>query len=162
MLNLGVKNKNNGKKSRKLLFVATTITILALSSVLAVYAAVLLGTFTGGTVTVGGVVTGTPKYSSTTDGPTGDWQLNLQIVSLSTPWYTKLDLNAGYSGRVEVIWLLESDASGLWTDVTDATITTYPVLSGDGQAVYANQNWATFATEAGSYRVIAVVNSAPL
>ena len=47
---------NRTKRSKKLLLIATTLMIIALASVLTVYATVLLGTFTGGTVTVGGVL----------------------------------------------------------------------------------------------------------
>ena len=60
-----VKKMNNKKKSRKLLLITTALTIVALASVLFVYASVTLFTATGGNVTVSGVTTGTIDYSTT-------------------------------------------------------------------------------------------------
>jgi hypothetical protein len=151
---------NHGKKY---LLAATALTIIALSSVVAVYAVVILGTITGGTVTVGGVATGTISYNA--DNGASGWTPDLQP---SSSWYAKLVVNAGYAGPVTITWKLQSDASGTWADVALATVATNIVLTGAGQTVYAstdgtqaaNQNWTTYAGAAGAYRVIAVVNSA--
>ncbi len=155
---------SNRKKSRKLLLITTVLTIVALALVLSVYAVVQLGTITGGTVTVGGVTTGTIYYSN--DNST-NWSTSL---SPSGPWYAELNFNAGYAGPVTITWQLESDTSGTWTPISGDTVTTTGViLTGSaGQIVYAspngaqtgNQNWATFATGAGAYRLTATVNSA--
>jgi len=154
----------NGKKSRKLLVVTTVLTIVALASVLTAYAVVLLGTINGGTVTVGGVATGTINYSF--DNSTG-WTTPLSVSSGS--WYAELTINAGYAGPVTITWQLQSDASGSWAPVSGATVTTTGlILTGTGQTVYAstsgaqasNQDWSTLTTGSGAYRVTAVVNSA--
>ena len=68
---------NNGEKSRKLLLIATAITIVALVSVMYAYAAVLLGTFKGGEVTIGGVASGTITYC-TTNSAGATWSTTLQ------------------------------------------------------------------------------------
>jgi hypothetical protein len=158
---------NSGKKSPKLLIIATVLTILALCTVL-VTAAVLLGTITGGSVTVAGVASGSIKYS-TDNNPSGTWPSSLESGTTSAPWYTRVELTSSYAGPVTVTWQLQSDASGTWTNVNSATLSTSIVLTGPGQNVYAstdgastnNQDWAFYATSAGAYRVIATVSSAP-
>ena len=158
---------NRSNKSRKLLFVATALTILALASVLTVYAAVLLGTINGGAVTVGGVTTGTITYSTVADG-SGSWTTTLDPDTGS--WYTKLEVNGGYTGPVTVTWQLQSYATGSWVDVGAATVSTSTSLTGSaGQVIYAtatgvvtsNHDWHTEAGAGGTYRVIATINSAP-
>ena len=156
---------NKTKRSKKLLFISTALTILALSSVLTVYAAVFLGTINGDAVTVHGVASGIIKYNTVDDG-TGTWQTNLEP---SGAWYTQLALDGGYSGPVSIIWQLQSYATGTWVNVGGATVTTTITLTGEAQLVYAkadgtllgSRNWALDATSGGTYRVIATINSAP-
>ena len=62
---------NIQRRSKKFFYITTAITIIALASVLTVSAAVLLGTITGGDVTVAGVATGTITYSANEDGKVG-------------------------------------------------------------------------------------------
>jgi hypothetical protein len=155
---------NNGKKSRKLLFIATVLTILSLVSVLGVYAAVLLGTINGGNVTVGGVTSGTITYNPNLDG-TGTWSATLEPTSA---WYTKLSLPGTYTGPVTILWQLQTFATGSWASVGGATVTTTITLSGV-QDIYAtptgvigaNHDWSAQASTGGQYRVIATINSAP-
>ena len=158
---------NNRKKSKKLLFVATALTILSLASVLTVYAAVLLGTINGGAVTVGGVASGTITYNTVDDG-TGTWTTNLDQPSGA--WYSKLSVTGGYTGPVTITWQLQSFATGSWANVGGAFVTTSGIsLSGGAQDFYAkadgtllgSRNWALDATAGGTYRVIATINSAP-
>lgn len=158
---------NNNKKSKKLLFVATALTILSLASVLTVYAAVLLGTINGGAVTVGGVTSGTITYNTADDG-TGTWNPNLEP---SGAWYTRLIVTGGYVGPVTITWQLQSYATGSWANVGGATVTTNVItLDGGSQTFYAiadgvtllgSRNWSLDATTGGTYRVIATINSAP-
>lgn len=155
---------NKGKKSRKLLLITTVLTIVALAVVLSVYAVVQLGIINGGTVTVGGVTTGTISYNinNSTSWSTTDPQP-------SGSWYAQLAINSGYAGPVTITFQLQTDASGGWANVNSATVTTNTiVLTGSGQNVYAstigtqtsNQDWSTYATTAGAYRVTATINSA--
>ena len=153
------------RKSRKLFFVATAVTILALASVLTVFAAVLLGTFTGGSVTVVGVTSGTITYSLD-NAEAGAWTATLEPVG---SWYTKLALTGGYSGNVTITWQLQSSATGPWANEGSTTVTTGITLSGSAQDFYAtanggitgNRDWSSTATGGGTYRVIATINSAP-
>jgi hypothetical protein len=159
---------NNRKKSKKLLFIATALTIVALASVLVVYAAVTLFTVTGGNVTVLGASTGTIEYATTNTG-TPSWATTLSPTS---SWYAELLVTGGakaYTGAVTITWTLQTDASGSWQPVEGATITTSGVtLNGESQTFYAAtdntlgdaQDWSTYAT-GGTYEITAVVASAP-
>jgi len=62
---------NIQRRSKKFFFITTAITAIALASVLTVSAAVLLGTITGGDVTVAGLASGTITYGITADGRAG-------------------------------------------------------------------------------------------
>ena len=126
----------------------------------------MLGTFQGDEVTVGGVASSAVTYSldnsafSTTLAPAG----------ASTPWYTRLEISAGdYSGPVTITWQLEQKTAPLtWTAVSGATTTTDLTLAGAAENVYAssdgastgNYDWSTDVTAAGTYRVVATVDSA--
>jgi hypothetical protein len=151
-----------GKKSPKLLLIATTLTIIALALVLVVYA-VTIGTYTGGSVTVSGVTTGTLTYSiDNTVG--GTWSTDIQP---SGSWYAKLSVNH-YQGPVTITWQLQSYGTGSWVDVSGKTVSTTITLSGSAQEVYAsptgvntgNHDWSTDITVGGTYRVYATVASA--
>ena len=126
----------------------------------------MIGTFTGLEVTVLGSQAGTQvTYSSTNSDP---WTPTLVP---SGSWYTRLEINAGaYSGPVTVTWQLYlKDGPSSWTAV-NSSITTLITLSGAAESVYAsgdgtigtNFDWSTtgYADEAGTYRVVAIVNSA--
>ena len=152
------------RRSKKFLIVSTAITIIALASVLTVSAAVLLGTINGGNVTVAGVASGQITYGTTADG-SGGWSDTLEISTGS--WYTKLSVDAGYSGPVTITWQLQSYATGTWTNAGSTTTTTC-TLSGSGDILYAttdgtitgNRDWSQTATSQATYRVIATISSA--
>jgi hypothetical protein len=159
---------NKGKKSRKLLFIATALTIAALISVLGTYAAILLGQFNGGVVTIGGVSSSSIVTYCTTNNATATWTPTLQESTPGSAWYARLEVSGGYAGNVSITWQLQQNSGTGWTGVTDASVTTYVVLTGSSQDVYAssdgtitnNQNWGTFTTSGGSYRVTATVDAA--
>jgi hypothetical protein len=143
----------------------TMLTILSTASVVTVYA-VLIGTFTGGEVTVGGSAAGTVEYSL--DQST--WSTTLSPASNITSWYSRLSINGGqYSGSaVTISWQLQRKVSeSAWSNVGTATTTTMTLPAG-AQLVYAtangqatgNRDWKADATETGTYRVLATVNSA--
>ncbi|HMK94092.1 MAG TPA: hypothetical protein VK536_01705 [Candidatus Limnocylindrales bacterium] len=157
---------NKGKKSRKLLFIATALTIAALVSVLVAYAAVTLFTVTGGNVTVVGVSQGTIYYSNTNSG-TPTWTTTLQPTG---SWYAELVINGNsvYKGAVTITWQLQTDASGSWQYVSGASVVTTGVsLTGGSQTIYAATDgtlanavdWSTNAT-GGTYQITATVASA--
>ena len=154
----------NGQKSRKLLLVATVVTVLALSSVLVVFAAVL-GTFNGNAVTVNNVASGTVTYS--TDNQI-TWNANPAALNVTGSLYTRFELSTtSFTGTAHVTWQLQTDNSG-WTNMGNA-ITTVVTLTGSSQTIYAssdgnsanNQNWigTPYITTGGSYRVIVTVAS---
>jgi hypothetical protein len=161
----------HGKKSRKLLLITTVLTIVALASVLFVYAAVTLFTVTGGNVTVLGVTTGTIEYATTNTG-TPTWITPLQISSGA--WYAEIVISSSstYHGPVTITWQLQTDVSGSW--VNDANIgssvtTTGVSLAGGSQTIYASTddtlpnaiNWGSVDSTPGTYQIIATVASAP-
>ncbi len=156
---------NNRKKSRKLLLITTVLTIVALATVLVVYAAVSLGTINGGSVTVGGVTSGTIAYSTDND-PSGTWTSTLSQPSGS--WYAQLTVDS-YQGPVTITWQLQSYGTGSWEPVSGATTSTTVTLTGALQYVYASSNggntgnldWSTVVPGGGTYRVTANVASAP-
>lgn len=154
---------NNTKRSQKLLFITTALTILALSIVI-VTASVLLGTINGGIVTVGGVTSGTIAYSND-NSPGGTWSASLQP---NGSWFAKLSVST-YHGPVIITWQLQSYATGSWVDVTGKTASTSVTLTGTAQDVYASNNgdntgnhdWSEDTSTGGSFRVTATVASAP-
>lgn len=157
---------NYENKSHKGLLMLTMLTILSVASVITVYALVI-GTFTGGDVTIGGIATGTVTYS--TDQST--WSTTLNPANATTSWYSKLNVNGGqYSGTaVTIVWQLQQKTGeNTWIDASGATITTTMTLGAGAQDVYAtgnglasgNRDWGLDVTEQGTYRVVATVNSA--
>ena len=157
---------DNKKKSRKLLFIATALTIAALASVLVVYAAVNLFTVRGGNVTVVGVTSGTIEYSATHTG-SDTWSTTLQPTG---PWYAELVLgsSSAYKGAVTITWQLQIYNSGSWQPVSGASIVTTGIsLTGGFQTIYAATDgtlanavdWSTYAT-GGTYQITATVASA--
>ena len=141
------------------------LTIVSIASVVAVYA-VLIGTFTGGEVTIGGGATGAVTYSS--DQST--WTATLTPASADASWYSKLNINGGqYSGTaVTIDWTLQRKTGDTtWSNVGTNT-TTSVSLGASAQDVYAtptgvstaNRDWGLDVSEQGTYRVVATVNSA--
>jgi hypothetical protein len=143
------------------------MTVVAIVSTLAV-TAVLVGSFQGGEVTIGGVASSTVTYSPDNALP-GTWTTTLESGVISDPWYARLEIGAGsYSGPVTVTWQLQQKTgSSTWTDVGTAQTTTM-VLAGTAENVYAssdggnsnNYDWSTDASAAGTYRVDVTVESA--
>lgn len=156
----------NQKKSRKILIIATALTAFALAAVIAVYATAILGTFTGGHVTVV-QITGQVTYGND-NNPSGTWSSTLQTVS-GNSWYTRLEIAGGYTGSATVTFQLQEQNGATWqntgTPVTTGTIS----LTGSAQNIYAssdgansgNKDWSTDASSGGTYQIVATVNSAP-
>jgi len=159
---------NIRKKSRKLLLISTSLTIIALALVLSVYSAFLLGTFQGGEVTIGGVASGTITYSTTND-TAATWTSTLQPGAIGNPWYARLEVGTSntYSGPVTITWqLLIETAPGVWSSQGSPVTTTMNLAAG-AQDVYAspnggisaNTNWGSVTTNAGTYAINATVDS---
>jgi hypothetical protein len=130
--NLGEKKMVYARKSRKLLFIATALTIISLASLLTVYAAVL-GTFNGNAFTVNNVTSGTVTYSS--DGSTG-WGASPAPFNVGNQLYSRFELSStSYTGPSIITWQLQQDNSG-WTNV-GSPVTTTISLTGSAQTIYA-------------------------
>jgi hypothetical protein len=151
------------RKSRKLLLVSTALTVIALASVLTVYAAVL-GTFNGNAFTVNNVASGTVTYS--TDGGS-NFGASASAFNVGGTLFTRFELSStSYPGSATVTWQLQKDNSG-WANV-GSPVTTTVSLTGSVQTIYAstdgdsagNTNWGALITAGGSYRVIATVATA--
>ena len=143
------------------------MTVVALALIVSVYAVAILGTFQGGTVSVGGVSAGTISYS-TDNAAGGTWTATLQVSSATDPWYAKIAVS-GYTGPVTVTWQLQvQTAPSTWTNVNGATLTTTTSLTGAPQAIYAsadgsigaNQNWGSDCSTNGTYIITVTVDSA--
>jgi len=151
------------KKSQKGFVAVTLITVLAIALVLIAYAT-LLYTFTGGEVVVGSVSGNV--YYSTNNTVAGPWSTNLSVGDTSVSWYSRINFTSTYSGNVSIIWQLERKNGG-WANVSNAKVTTYVVLSGTNEAVYAspngnigsNQDWKVYADTNGQYRIKAYVHT---
>ena len=140
------------------------LTVIAIATV--TVTAAWLGTFPGGEVTIGGVASSTVTYSLDNSA----FSTTLTPAGASTPWYTRLEISAGdYSGPVTITWELEQKTgSSEWTPVSGATTTTDVTLAGVAENVYAssdggstgNYDWSADVTAAGTYRVVATVDSA--
>jgi hypothetical protein len=150
-----------GKNQRTFLTV-TLLTVLAVTTVFAVYAAVLL-TLTGTTVTVneGG---GSMQYNL--DGSSNaTWVTSLAAMINGTQWYARINITNAAAQDVTIDWTLQAFSGGIWTNSGTPTQTTMTLASGDN-TVYAttnglftsNRNWGLDTTAGGSYRVKATVN----
>jgi len=145
-------------KPQKTFLAVTTITVLALTMVFIVYAA-LLATYTGPTVTImepGGLV----EYSlNQTKWVTNDFSINN-----GTDWWARLTITGSTNQMVDITWILQRDG-GAWANVTGGIVTTqnYNLTTGtntiyattDGGAT-GNFNWGTLTKDAGvadPYRV---------
>ena len=142
----------------------TLVTVLSIVVVVSVYA-VLVGTFTGGEVTVGGTGAGNVMYSYDNADP---WTSTLDNASAT--WYSRVELaTGGYSGAVTITWHLEQETdTNIWNNVPSASASTSIVLNGSGGNIYAtsdgafgpsNHNWGSNVAGGGTYRVIADIES---
>ena len=146
----------------------TLVTVLSIVAVVSVYA-VLIGTFTGGEVTVGSAG-GYIRYN-VNNVDSGTWNVTLISDNALLAWYSRLEIpSGGYSGPVKMTWQLENKTGTLtWANVTGASQITNMVLTGGPQNVYAtgngawagdNHDWGAHSAANGTYRVFVYVESA--
>ena len=144
----------------------TLVTVLSIVAVVSVYA-VLIGSFTGGDVTVGGMGSGNLMYNAD-NNETGTWASTLSSSGVGVAWYSRLEIaTGGYAGPVTITWQMQQE-NATWTDVPGASQTTSIVLTGGAQNVYASDtgtsttdhNWGVQCLQPGTYRVIVSVESA--
>ena len=143
------------------------LTVLAIALTVTV-AAIIIGNFQGGEVTIGGMASSNVMYSL--DNLAGPYTATLEPSTVSTAWFTRLEIGAGsYNGPTTITWQLQQETGpSTWTDVSGASTTTSITLSGNAENVYAsadgtttgNYDWSADVSSAGTYRVIVTVESA--
>jgi hypothetical protein len=155
---------NTTQKSQRTFMTVTMITVIAVTTVFIVYAAIL-GTYPGGNVSIQ-TMQGEIYYQG--EGST-TWATTLSIGNGSA-WYARLNITTNVpSQTVNVTWTLEWDNSGTWTTVGGTSAPeTQIALTGVATAIYAtanggssgNYNWGTHTTTLDrTYRVKAVVET---
>ena len=151
----------NKSKAQREFVVVTLIALISIALIIAVYAT-LLGTFTGGDVTVV-TLNGSIYYSQ--DNSTG-WALTLGDIANGSAWYSRFNVTSGgYPGAVDITWWLQKGGTNMTPAVEQTTSYT---LSGGVEAFYAssdgtqgsNYNWGQNATAADTYRVMMRVYTA--
>ena len=123
---------NATRKSQRSFLAVTCITVVALTTVFLVYAAVLL-TLTGTTVTVneGG---GSVQYNlSNTSNST--WVGSLSPMVNGTFWYARINITNAAAQAVTIDWTLQNN-TGTWVDVSTPVTTTITLTTGDN-TIYA-------------------------
>lgn len=148
------------QKSQKGFVAVTLITILAIALVIVVYATIL-GTFTGGNVTVV-AVKGDVYYSLNN---TSGWASSISNLPITDSWYARFNVTStnGYSGNVDVIWNLYNSTS----TTSRHTVITTTMLSGSTQVIYAssdgtsatNYNWGLNTTVPEIYHIVVTVET---
>ncbi len=148
---------NERKTAQRGFVVVTLITLLAIATVMVIYAT-LLATIPGGEVLVGEDVGGNVYYSET-NSTSASWTSTLNVASTSASWYARINFTSTYTGGVTITWNLQK-MGATWANVTSQATTV--VLDGGGnQAVYAssdgliagNHDWSTDITQNGQYRI---------
>jgi len=144
----------------------TLVTVLSIVAVVSVYA-VLIGSFTGDVVTVGGMGSANLLYNAD-NNEGGSWTSTLSSSGTGVAWYSRLEIaTGGYAGQVTITWQLQQE-NATWIDVPNANQTTSIVLTGGAENVYAsgngvstgNHDWGAQCLQKGAYRVIVSVESA--
>jgi len=148
---------NTTRRPQSAFLAVTLITVIAVTTVFMVYAAIL-ATYYGSNVTVsqpGGAVE--YNLSNTSNS---SWTGSLSIIN-GTAWYARINITNTGSQAVTLRWILQ--LSGVdQSNPVNTTIT----LSGGTRTVYAtgtgvfssNYNWGQLTSTGGTYRVKVEVN----
>jgi hypothetical protein len=148
------------RKPQRVFLTVTLITVISVTTVFLVYAAVLM-TLHGTTVVVNESTGSLVEYSL--DG--SSWSTSLSAINNGTAWYARVYIDNAASQAVTVVWTLQKIVSSSWVDQS-TPVTTSMTLSAGVNMVYAttggsssgNYNWGLLTTSGGSYRVSATVN----
>lgn len=151
---------NTTRKPQRAFLAVTLMTVLALTAVFMVYAA-LLATFTGSTVTVtqpGGSIEYN-KYGTSN----ATWQSTLDIV-IGTAWYARLNITNSGAQAVTIKWiLLKNDvynANPRNSTITLATGSNTLYATDNGKCVgnaTSNYDWGQLTTAEDIYKVKAEI-----
>lgn len=152
------------QKSQRTFMTVTLITVIAITTVFIVYAAIM-GTYPGGDVSIQ-TMQGTIYYQG--DG-SSTWTTTLSVGN-GTAWYARLNVTTNIpSQTLNVTWTLEWNNASTWETVGGTSAPeTQITLTGVATAIYAtadgtasgNYNWGTHTTTLDrTYRVKAVVET---
>jgi len=152
---------NTTPKPQRAFLTVTLLTVIAVSTVFMVYAAVLMTLF-GTTVTVN--QTGGSMQYNLSNTSNSTWVSSLSSINNGTAWYARINVTGAAQQAVTIDWVLQQYTVS-WADVSTPVTTIITLAVGDN-TVYAtttgvfsgNYNWGTLTTTGGSYRVKAVVN----
>lgn len=166
-----VKKMGMQRKSKKLFITSTTLVIIALASILSVYAG-LVATYSGtGVEIIDDNLNNFATVKYTLDNST--WETTTAPDNPGDDWFARVEfIEGGYSGPATLTWTLENETitPGAYVAVEGATFTSGTiVLTGEIQTLYAtadgtltidNVNWGSYVLQSGTYRVTVVVNTA--
>ena len=157
-------------KPRKAFLAVTILTVLAVTTVFMVYAA-LLASYTGSDVTIQSMG-GSIEYSLTKDP--GSWGTGAISQSEGAEWYARVNLASPPSQEATVKFILQKQVGTDWTttpptnetNFTTNTITLTPSTTlvyacSDGFTIANNYNWGQDTTTFGKYRIVAEINTVP-
>jgi len=136
----------------------TMITVIALTTVFMVYAA-LLATYTGGNVVVNYPGAQIQYNKSNTSNST--WESSLTLFN-GTAWYARINITNSGAQTVTLQWRLVKDGTPQPIQITSDTIT----LTAGDNTLYAtasgqfsgNYNWGQNTTTSGTYQIRVLVN----
>jgi len=150
------------RKSQRTFMTVTMITVIAVTMVFIVYAA-LLTFYTGKNVVIGSMG-GHVEYSLTKDP--GSWDEIDISQGEGSEWYARIHLLSPPTQVVTVKWTLQMQSGGTWTNPTNVTQFTSPQISLTTTTFYVyaydsgnneitnNHNWGQHTTVAGTYRIV--------
>jgi hypothetical protein len=152
---------NATQRPQRAFLTVTLLTVIAVSTVFMVYAAVLM-TLLGTTVTVS--ETGGLMQYNRSNTSNSTWVSSLPTINNGSTWYARINITGSAQQAVTINWVLQQN-TGSWIDLSTPVTTSITLAVGDN-TVYAtstgvfsgNYNWGLLTTTGGSYRVKAVVN----
>ena len=154
------------KKSQRTFLAVTSITVLAVAMVFAVYA-VLLKSYTGGVVTIQSIG-GSVQYS-VTNSTSASWTGTID-QGANAEWYARISISNSPAQNVTVMWTLEKNVTGSWTLQSTPSaptttmrieLTTDYVYASSNGLIAVNYNWGNYTQTEGQYRILANIYTNP-
>jgi hypothetical protein len=157
------------RKPQRAFLAVTLMTVVAVTMVFMVYAA-LLASYNGGNVTISSMG-GEVQYSLTKDP--GSWAYGTLSQSEGSEWYARVYLASPPTQTLTVTWTLQKQNGTDWTTNTPISVysLTTPTISSSSSTTYIyayssgsnditnNYNWGQQTTTSGVYRVKADINT---
>lgn len=159
---------NAPKRPQKAFLTVTLLTVVAITTVFMVYAA-LLATYTGSNVVISSMG-GQIEYSLTKNP--GSWGTASISQGEGSEWYSRIHMTSPPSQTVTVEWTLQMQNGGSWASPpTNVTQFTSPSISlspsttdifafqSGSNTIDNNYNWGSSTIAAGTYRILTQVNT---